>query len=105
MYSGGGTSSFSNGTTGNYDYMLYTKCMILGQIGNNIYIVNSSRYGIYYYNGSSLNPTYIEVEDKDAILDYIPESWLLYMNDTIGTARYIFCYNHDTLVSLGIEKD
>ena len=105
MYSGGGTYNYANVTTGNYDYGLYTHCMILGQIGDNIYIANRSKHGIQHYDNPSQNPAYIEVEDKDAILDYIPESWLLYMNDTIGTARHIFCYSHDTLVSLGIEKD
>ena len=43
---------------------------------------------------------------RDAVLDLLPESWLIYMQNVEGYSltKYVYQYNHDDLVADGIEQ-
>lgn len=83
----------------------------IGQISNNIYFGtwNSNRTTVPIRTVIDGNPypKYNLLDDtvKDAILDLLPESWLMYMkNGSYDCTKYVYQYNHDDLVADGIEQ-
>lgn len=106
----GSTATGIDRTLDKSTYFIASYVIVIGQIDNNIYISSNSIGPIKYYNKQQGKETtyenYIQVEDIDAILDYLPESWYIYATNILYNISNckVNCYNHDTLVADGIEQ-
>ena len=102
LYSG---ATKNDGGTGAFN----TNASVIGQINDIVYLSQS------YYSDAGIIPTYCEgtllsQEARDAIIDYLPESWVIALSNIdsgIGTwnhLRAMWAYNHDDLVASGAEQ-
>lgn len=113
LYSGVAAGSKSRGNRDSWYITMSTAC--LGQIGNTVYLSNISTPETPYVPSSPLQnsarehyPKYTLLNDEQAqaIIDYLPESWVAALHNVNGfnLLRYVYAYNHDDLVADGIEQ-